>query len=166
MSSWQISRVGSNKAETHYPSDTWSQPDILIIPFLKNWIQFLLYRADRLRNYFLNPTKHLDIFDTHKMLSEGYIDEEFHDIMKCSFSDIKRGQRIIAGVLVNIPLTERLTWLLVNESQIIDTLSFNLIGYIDLIEKCSVFATKYDELDFSDSRKNEFIEEFGSLFEK
>ena len=99
------------------------------------------------------------------MLSDQYITKEFCTIMNYPFGDIQKGKTIVDGILVEIPIYERMIWLLVNESQFTDTFSFNLKGYVKLIRNCFNFKKKYDELGLSDLKRKEFLEEFSHLFE-
>ena len=125
----------------------------------------MIYRAEKLQEYFLNPEESFDLFDIQNMLSDQYITKEFCTIMNYPFGDIQKGKTIVDGILVEIPTYERMIWLLVNESQFTDTLSFNLKGYVKLIRNCFNFIKKYAELGLSDLKRKEFLEEFSHLFE-
>jgi len=70
----------------------------------------LIYRVEKLQEYFLNPEESFDLFDIQNMLSDQYITKEFCTIMNYPFGDIQKGKTIVDGILVEIPIYERMIW--------------------------------------------------------
>ncbi|MHA1417620.1 MAG: hypothetical protein ACTSYP_01580 [Candidatus Heimdallarchaeaceae archaeon] len=165
MSTWKISSKNSNKTCINYPFNDWTQPEIVIKPFLRNWLPFLIYRAQSLQNFFLDPEKNFNIFDTKQILESKFISTEFYEIMNYSFDDIKRGKTLLEGIQIKIPLHERILWMLVRESQYIDTLSFKLKNYREKRESSLEFSGYFDEVGLNEQNVDEFIQNFGRLID-
>jgi len=126
---------------------------------------FLIYRAQSLQNFFLDPAKKFNIFDTKQMLESKFISTEFYEIMNYSFEDIKIGKTLIEGVIVEISLHERILWILVRESQYTDTFSFKLKNYREKRESFLEFSEYFNKVGLNEHKIDEFIQNFGNLFD-
>lgn len=100
------------------------------------------------------------------MLESKFISTEFYEIMNYSFEDIKIGKTLREGVLVEMPLHERILWMLVRESQYTHTFSFKLKNYRKKRESFLEFSEYFDKEGLNKHKIDEFVQNFGNLFDE
>jgi hypothetical protein len=136
-----------------YPLISYNKPDIIIEPIYDVIIPWIIKRAESLKNRF-------NVEHYCPSAIQNLRDEEFLRIMKYAYKEILEGKIQEDGNIRNIPIFEKLTWFLIWETYIIDTLSFNLDRAYEYMEHIILMFENFETIDEVANNLDQLLSKF------